>query len=90
MTPRIPQPCPTDSFNMVKITVETFTDDELLKKYMDLERKEDFDERCKYCRMPTLLHRIACTRKDEVNAFEHEKISDQWDMFSGRMRNLIK
>ena len=75
---------------MVKISVENFTDDELLKKYNELEQKEDFDERCKDCKMPQLLHKVACTRRDEVNAFEFERIANQWELFSTRMRNVIK
>ena len=75
---------------MVKINVESFTDDELLKKYMALERKEDFDVRCSFCRLPILLHKIACTRRDKVNAFEHDKVNEQWELYGEKMRNIRK
>ena len=35
-----------------------------------------------------MLHRLAYTRKDEVNVVEHEQINKQWKAFSERMRNI--
>ena len=75
---------------MVKITVESFSDDDLMKKYIGLTKKEDFDDRCGFCELPTMLHRLACTRKDEANGFEHDQVNKQWKMFSERMRNIRK
>ena len=40
--------------------------------------------------MPQMLHKVACTRRDEANAFEFERISTQWESFLNRMRNIIK
>ena len=42
---------------MVKIVVETFGEDALRKLFLDLSHKDDWDEECDVCRMPTLLHR---------------------------------
>ena len=75
---------------MVKVTVESFSDDDLLKKYIALERKEDFDDRCGFCELPTILHRVSCTRRDEANAFEHDQVNKQWKIFGERMRNMRK
>ena len=66
---------------MVKITVESFSEDDLTKKYMDLARKETYDQRCDFCKMPVMLHKMACTRRDEINAFEYDQINKQWEMF---------
>ena len=41
---------------MATIGVETFGDDALRKLYLDLSQKDDWDEDCELCRMPTLLH----------------------------------
>ena len=41
---------------MVKIVVESFGKDALRKLFLDLSHKDDWDEECDVCRMPTLLH----------------------------------
>ena len=41
---------------MVKIVVESFGEDALRKLFLDLSHKDDWDEECDVCRMPTLLH----------------------------------
>ena len=59
---------------MATIGVETFGDDALRKLYLDLSHKDDWDEDCELCRMPTLLHRDttgkriqgSCTRRREL------------------------
>ena len=58
---------------MVKIVVETFGEDTLRKLFIDLSHKEDWDEECLLCSMPTLLHHDtsdkrlgSCASKTEV------------------------
>ena len=41
---------------MVKIIVEAYGENCLRKLFDDLYDKEDWDEECELCRMPTLLH----------------------------------
>ena len=41
---------------MVKIVVEQFSEEALRKLYLGLLYKDDWDEECEECRMPTLLH----------------------------------
>ena len=55
---------------------------------MDLARKETYDQRCDFCKMPVMLHKMACTRRDEINAFEYDQINKQWEMFLDRMRGI--
>ena len=40
--------------------------------------------------MPTLLHNGVCTRQSEVEASEYEKILDERDKFSERMKGVIR
>ena len=47
---------------MVKIIVETYGEDMLRKLFSELSHKEDWDEECELCRMPTLLHRDKLVR----------------------------
>ena len=43
------------SEKMVKIVVESFSEDALRKMFDDLSKKEYWDEECSLCSMPTLL-----------------------------------
>ena len=71
---------------MVKIVVETFGENTLRKLFCDLSHKEDWDEECTLCSMPTLLHldpggkRIgSCTRKTELtDAAQTKAESEMW------------
>ena len=58
------------STKMVKINVESFSDDELVKRWSSLVRKEDWDEECEMSKMPNMLHKGPCTRKEEFNAVQ--------------------
>ena len=72
---------------MVKIVVETFGEDTLRKLFCDLSHKEDWDEECSLCSMPTLLHRDtsgkrigSCARK--TDAMTVTKQSELWKLCS--------
>ena len=41
---------------MVKIVIEHFSEEALRKLYLGLLQKDDWDEECTECKMPTLLH----------------------------------
>ena len=67
---------------MVKIVVKTFGEDVLRKLFIDLSHKDDWDEECELCRMPTLLHRDtsgkrilgSCTRRTELTDAAQDKV----------------
>ena len=52
--------------------------------------KETWDDACKNCRMPALLHKGVCTRQDEAVVFEYDKILDERDKFNERMKPIIR
>ena len=54
------------SAKMVKINVESFSEEALRKLFNDLSRKESWDAECETCRMPEMLHKGPYTRKTEV------------------------
>ena len=68
------------SDKMVKIVVETFGEDTLRKLYCDLSHKEDWDEECSLCSMPTMLHKGPCTRKTEIGEAEHSDLWKSWSL----------
>ena len=71
--PGSPSPHPLHISKIVKINVESFSDDELVKRWNALTRKEDWDEVCKMCKMPVILHKGPCTRK-EIVGFPRENL----------------
>ena len=85
---------------MVKIIVETYGEDCLRKLFDDLYDKEDWDEECELCRMPTLLHRDtngkrilgSCTRKTEpTEAAQHKadaELMKSWSLFRKKMQPI--
>ena len=75
---------------MVKIIVESFSDDDLEKRWSALENKDNWDEACEMCKMPGILHKGPCTRKEEVNAFEYGKLWEAWELFRKRMTPIRK
>ena len=75
---------------MAKISMDNFSDDELAKQYGELASRETWDEICKTCRMPSMLHKGPYMRKNEANAFECDKILDERDKFRERMKPIIK
>ena len=75
---------------MVKIVVESFGEDALRKLFCDLSHKEDWDEECSLCSMPTLLHKGSCSRKTEVREAEHSDLWKSWSLFRKKMEPIRK
>ena len=86
------------SDKMVKIVVETFGEDTLRKLFCDLSHKEDWDEECSLCSMPTLLHRDtsgkrigSCSRKTEAMTMaEQSELWKSWSLFRKKMEPIRK
>ena len=55
--PGSPYPCPLHIINMVKISIDSFCNDELMNRYNVLTDKEKWLERCEMCDLPGMLHR---------------------------------
>ena len=76
---------------MATIAVEQYPEEALRQLYTNLVRKEDWDDECELCTMPTLLHsdvngtRIhgACTRRTELTETE---ITNEWRLFNKKMK----
>ena len=90
---RIPYPtrCSTKierSIKMVKISVESFSEEDLRKKFDALTRKGDWDKECEACRMPELLHKANCTRKVEVGEAEYSELWKVWSAFKAKMEPI--
>ena len=62
------------------------SDDELMKRFMELVVSFNYDEVCGTCTLPTLLHKGACTRKEAVEPVEY---GETWKMFRIRMKPII-
>ena len=88
---------------MVKIVVESFGEDALRKLFLDLSHKDDWDEECDVCRMPTLLHRDSdgkqsldsCPgRKEETTPAAQNKadaeLMNSWSLFRKKMTPIRK
>ena len=87
---------------MVKIVVETFGEDTLRKLYCDLDQKDDWDEECELCSMPTLLHRDTSgkrilgsyTRRTELTDVAQDKADSEilkvWSLFRKKMQPIRK
>ena len=76
--------------SMVNLIIDEFSEDELTKRYSELVNKETWDEICKNCRMPFLLHNGACTRSKEAGMFDSGRILDERDKFVERMKPIIR
>ena len=55
-----------------------------------MENKDNWDEACEMCKMPGMLHKGACTRKEDVNAFEYGKLWEAWELYKKRMMPIRK
>ena len=56
--------------------MDSVSENKLANRYEELVNKETWNDICKNCRMPALLHNGVCTRQSEVEASEYEKILD--------------
>ena len=88
--PGSPKVYPLCFEKMVVVSIDNFSNDDLARKYGELVNKETWDEICKNCRIPTLLHEGVCTRQNEAAALEHDKILDERDKFGERMRPILR
>ena len=70
---------------MAKLSMDSVTENELMKRYEELVNKDTWNDVCRRCRLPALLHNGVCTRQNEVEASEYEKILDERDKFCERM-----
>ena len=70
--------------------MDEYSEDYLTKRYRELVNKDTWDEMCRNCRMPFLLHNGACTRSKEAGPLESGKILDERDKFMERMRLIIR
>ena len=74
------------SENMVNYMVDGISDNELVRRYNELEEKELWSKSCKKCRKPELIHESVCV---EEKRFEDVDILEERDRFFERMK-LIK
>ena len=86
---RIPSPRPMHTM-MVKISVETFSEEELRKRFNELARKGDWDKECDACKNLQLLHRSNCTRKVEVGEAEFSELWKVWSAYKAKMEPIRK
>ena len=75
---------------MVKINVESFSEEELRKRFNELGRKGDWDKECESCKNPELLHKANCTRKVEVGEAEFSELWKVWSAFKAKMEPIRK
>ena len=76
---------------MATIPVDTYPEESLRKLYMSLDDKEDWDNVCELCTLPTMLHadahgnRIhgACTRRQELTPDDCTK---EWVTYQKKMK----
>ena len=76
---------------MATTTVGQYPEESLQKLYMNLVDKEDYDNECELCTLPTMLHsdvdgtRIhgACTRRTDLTEDESTK---EWNIYRKKMK----
>ena len=73
---------------MVRINVESFSEEELRKRFDALTRKGDWDKECEACKNPQLLHKANCTRKVEVGEAEFSELWKVWSAFRAKMEPI--
>ena len=76
------------SAKMVKINVESFSEEELRKRFNALGRKGDWDKECESCKNPQLLHKANGTRKVEVGEAEFSELWKVWSTFKAKMEPI--
>ena len=88
--PGSPKSPPAAVPKMVKINVKDFSNEELEKRFNALVNKDNWEEECEWCMMPGMLHKGPCTRKEETNAFEYQKVYKCWKMYRNRMKPIVE
>ena len=86
--PGSPNAYPMRFGSMARISIDSVSDNDLAKLYEELENKEAWMETCKNCRMPALLHVDICKKRNET--WEYDKILDERDKFSERMKPILR
>ena len=76
------------SEKMVKIMVESFSEDALRKLFNDLSKKEYWVAECEMCSMPQMLHKGPCTRKTEVSEAEFTDLWKTWGVYRKKMEPI--
>ena len=70
--------------------MESFSDDDLVKMWNALARKDDWIDECEMCRMPCMLHKGPCTRKEELNDAEALEAMKAWSVFKAKMKPILQ
>ena len=73
--------------------VETFSEETLRELYKSLRDKEDWDNDCELCKLPTMLHtnvqgnRIhgPCTRNQELT---QDDVTKEWTAYNKRLKTI--
>ena len=65
-----------------------FSEEELEKRYDELANKKNWDEGCRWCEYPVMLHRQACIRGDTTN--DYRKVVALWREYKDRMKPMIE
>ena len=55
-----------------------------------MTRRDDWIEECEMCKMPSMLHKGPCTRKEELNAFEYGEVWKAWSLFKAKMKPILQ
>ena len=91
--PPVPARCSTKistKYKMVKIKVESFSEEELRKRWNELVRKESWDETCEKWKMPVMLHKGPSTRSAEGSEAELPDLWKAWEMYKEKMKPIRK
>ena len=88
-TTRNPEPHPLHT-TMAKIMVDKYSDEQLVKLYVELHNKDTWDESCNMCKMPAMLHPGVCTRQNGDPPLEFVEIHEEVEKFRYRMKRIIK
>ena len=65
------------------MNIESFSEEEVMKRWSELVRKKSWEGECEICKMPLMLHKGPCTRiQGEANSFEFGIIGHVWTYYS--------
>ena len=62
----------------------------MVKRWNALTRRDDWIEECEMCRMPSMLHKGLCTRKEGLNMFEVGEVLKAWSLFKAKMKPILQ
>ena len=55
-----------------------------------MARRDDWIDECEMCRMPCMLHKGPCTRKEELNDAEAGEVMKAWGVFKAKMKPILQ